>query len=64
MSPHSWDSSTPILRAESSPVVVLEELLVDGMGQGEAGSQQPDHSDAQCSFCQRHPLLEWVQNDL
>jgi len=44
-------SSCSLGRGNNSPVVILEKLLVDGMGQGETGRHQPDNRDAQHSFC-------------
>lgn len=38
-------------RGNNSPVVILEKLLIDGMGEGETGCHQPDNRDAQHSFC-------------
>lgn len=57
-------STRSLGRGDHSPVVVLEKLLIDSMGQGETGCHQPDDRDAQSSLCQGHPLLQWVQDDL
>lgn len=63
-SPSAAEGTGPVQEGNTSPVVILEQLLVDGVGQGEAGCQQPHHSDAQRSLRQRHPLLQRVQDDL
>lgn len=60
-----WQTFTHSLaRGDHSPVVILEKLLIDSMGQGETGCHQPDNRDAESSLCQGHPLLQRVQDDL